>query len=61
MPEENGDKIKLTVDEIYSIDTFLEIFTKNLILNIHEYKTEISKIENIKDLVELNPGNSNLF
>jgi DNA polymerase-3 subunit alpha len=61
VPEENGDKIKLTVDEIYSIDTFLEIFTKNLILNIHEYKTEISKIENIKDLVELNPGNSNLF
>jgi DNA polymerase-3 subunit alpha len=61
VPEENGDKIKLIVEEMYSIDAFLEIFTKNLILNIHEYDTEISKITEIKELVENSPGNSNLF
>jgi len=61
VPEENGDKIKLTVDEIYSIDTFLEIFTKNLIINIHEKNTDISKILFIKNIVTENLGNSNLF
>lgn len=61
IPEENGDKIKLIVDEIYSTDTFLEIYTKNLILNIFEKKTDISSISAIKEVVEKFPGNSNLF
>ncbi|HMS66201.1 MAG TPA: hypothetical protein PKD83_13240, partial [Ignavibacteria bacterium] len=61
VPEENGDKIKLMVDEMYSIDAFLEMFTKNVTLNINEHSTEISKITQIRDLVENSPGNSNLF
>jgi DNA polymerase III subunit alpha len=60
-PEENGDKIKLTVDEIYSIDTFLEIFTKNLTIKINEKQTDVSKIISIKNVVEKNAGTSNLF
>lgn len=61
IPEENGDKIKLTVDEIYSIDVFLEIFTKNLTISINEYTTELNKIGEIRNLIESSPGNSNLF
>ncbi|MBK7159980.1 MAG: DNA polymerase III subunit alpha [Ignavibacteria bacterium] len=61
VPEDNGDKIKLIAEEIYSIDTFLEIFTKNLIIHLNEHKTDVSKLNIIKDVVEKNPGNSNLF
>lgn len=60
-PEENGDKIKLTVEEIYSIDTFLEIYTKNLTLQLNEKYTDISKINLIKSIVEKHQGTSNLF
>ncbi|MDQ3019459.1 MAG: DNA polymerase III subunit alpha [Bacteroidota bacterium] len=60
-PEENGDKIKMTVQEIYSIDTFLEIFTKNLTVKLNEKHTDVSKIFSIKDVVEKNIGTSNLF
>ncbi len=61
MPEENGDKIKLTVNEIYSIDTFLEMFTKNLVLHLSEKNTDVSKIISIKNAVENHLGTSNLF
>jgi len=61
IPEENGDKIKLMVNEIYSIDTFLEIFTKNVTLNLSEKNTEISSLHLIKNEVENNPGTSKLF
>ena len=61
IPEENGDKIKLMVNEIYSIDTFLEIFTKNVTLNLSEKSTEISSLHRIKNEVENNPGTSKLF
>jgi len=61
VPEENGDKIKLMVEEIYSIETFLEIFTKNFMININEHKTNISEIIKIKEFVVSSPGNSNLF
>ncbi len=43
-PEENGDKIKLAVNEIYSIDTFLELFTKNLTIHLSGKQTDISEI-----------------
>lgn len=61
IPEENGDKIKLTIEEIYNIDTFLEIFTKNLTIHLNEKQTDDSKILSIKNAVERNLGNSNLF
>ncbi len=60
-PEENGDKIKLTIDEIYSIDTFIELFTRNLIVKLDESQTDVSKIVSIKDAVERSIGTSNLF
>ncbi|MEP7146817.1 MAG: DNA polymerase III subunit alpha [bacterium] len=60
-PEENGDKIKMTINEIYSIDTFLEIFTKNLTLCLSEKLTDVSKIALIKNAVENHQGTSNLF
>ncbi|MBS1518691.1 MAG: DNA polymerase III subunit alpha [Bacteroidetes bacterium] len=60
-PDENGDKIKLLVEEIYSIDTFLEIFTRNLVINIDERETDISRIHSIRDMVINNSGNSKLF
>lgn len=61
VPDENGDKIKLVAEEIYSVDTFLEIYTKNIILNIYEKNTAVENIYSIKDIVEKFPGNSNLF
>ena len=61
IPEENGDKIKLMVNEIYSIDTFIEIFTKNVILHLSEKETEVSSLHLIKNEVENNPGTSKLF
>ncbi|MEO8666460.1 MAG: OB-fold nucleic acid binding domain-containing protein, partial [Ignavibacteria bacterium] len=61
MPEENGDKIKLTVNEIYSIDVFLEIFTKNLTVHLSERHTDVSTIVSIKNAVENHLGTTNLF
>ncbi|MFZ1322718.1 MAG: DNA polymerase III subunit alpha [Ignavibacteria bacterium] len=61
IPEENGDKIKLIVEEIYSIDTFIEIFTKNLVINLDERQTDINNIVTIKDMVISHSGNSKLF
>jgi len=61
IPEENGDKIKLIVEEIYSIDTFIEIFTKNLVISLDEKKTDLNNIVTIKDMVINNNGNSKLF
>lgn len=60
-PEENGDKIKMTVEEIYGIDTFIELFTRNLTIRLNEKQTDLSKIDSIKNLVEKNAGSSNLF
>lgn len=60
-PEENGDKIKLTVDEIYSVDTFLEIYTKNMTIHLNEIQTDVSKIISIRNEVEKHQGTSNLF
>ncbi len=60
-PDENGDKIKLTVDEIYGIDTYLELFTKNVTINLNENVTDVSHINMIKNIVEQNQGTSNLF
>lgn len=61
IPEENGDKIKLIVEEIYSIDTFIEIFTRNLVISLDEKKTDLNNILTIKDMVISNGGNSKLF
>ncbi len=61
IPEENGDKIKLIVEEIYGIDTFIEIFTRNLVINIDENETDLNRIASIRDLVVKNEGNSKLF
>ncbi|MBK8551886.1 MAG: DUF655 domain-containing protein [Ignavibacteria bacterium] len=60
-PDENGDKIKLLVNEIYSIDAFLELFTRNLTIYLNEKKTDVSDLYLIKKTVENNPGTSNLF
>ena len=48
-PEENGDKIKLLVNEIYNIDTYLELFTKNMTIFLSEKETDVSNLYLIKE------------
>ena len=61
VPEENGDKLKLTVEEIFGIDTFIEMYAKNLVININGNISDISELGTIKDLVEKHPGSTKVF
>ncbi|MBX7046935.1 MAG: DNA polymerase III subunit alpha [Ignavibacteria bacterium] len=60
-PDENGDKIKLTVEKIYPIQSLHEICSKNLMLILDEKTFDSSKLVKIHELVEANEGNCNVF
>ena len=60
-PDENGDKIKLTVEKIYPIQSLHEICSKNLMLILDEKTFDSSKLIKIHELVEANEGNCNVF
>jgi DNA polymerase III subunit alpha len=59
--EENGDKIKVIVENIHSIENFREALTIDLIINLNETQNPEKKIESLRSLVENFPGNSNLY
>jgi DNA polymerase III subunit alpha len=59
--EENGDKIKLIVDDIVPIDSFQEKYANNITLNIYEKKFDSENLIHIQKLIDDNPGNCNLF
>ncbi len=61
IPEENGDKLKLTIEEIYDIDSFIEMHSRNLVLNINGNIKDIEDLHRIKSLVEDNPGSTKIF
>lgn len=61
VPEENGDKLKLTVEEIYGIDAFIEVHSRNLVININGNISSGDDLTRIKELVEGNPGDTKLF
>ncbi len=61
VPEENGDKLKLTVEEIYPIDGFIEMYAKNLVININGNLKDIRDLHQIKELVEQHPGTTKIF
>ncbi len=59
--EENGDKIKLIVENIYPIDNFHQSLANNITINIFENKTDVNMLNCIKQLAESNPGSCSLF
>lgn len=59
--EENGDKIKLIIENIYPIDNFHQSLANNVTINIFENKTDVKMLKSIKQLAESNPGSCNLF
>lgn len=60
-PEENGDKIKLTVEKIFPIENLHEMCSKNMMLILDEKTFDSSKLQRIQELVEANEGNCNVF
>lgn len=60
-PEENGDKIKLTIEKIYPIESLHELCSKNLVIVLDEKTFDSSKLAKIHELIETNEGNCNLF
>lgn len=54
--EENGDKIKLIVEDIYPIDKFHETLATNLTLTIYEHKIDENGLNQIHKLIDENPG-----
>lgn len=59
--EENGDKIKLIVENIFPIDGYREKFANNVTINLYEKNTDLSLLEQIKDIAEKNPGSCSLY
>ncbi len=59
--EENGDKIKLIVEDIMPIESFQEKLATNITLNIFEKDFEPGKEIELKKIIEDNPGNCNVF
>lgn len=60
-PEENGDKLKLTVEEIYSIDSFIEMHASNLVISINGNLRTLEDLSRIRELVEKHPGSTKVF
>ncbi len=60
-PEENGDKIKLTIDDISGIDAFIEMYSRNLVIAINGNISDPEALQQIKLLVEEHPGTTKLF
>ena len=59
--EESGDKLKLVVDSIYSIDHFQESLGSNITLVLDSKKVGSGDLEKIRGLVDKNPGTCGLF
>jgi DNA polymerase III subunit alpha len=59
--EKNGEKIKLIVDNIHSIDKIHEYCGQNLTINVQENKISVDVLKKVKSLVEAHPGNCYLF
>ena len=59
--EESGDKLKLVIDSIYSIDHFQETLGSNLTLVLDPKKVGNVDMERIRVLVDKNPGTCGLF
>jgi DNA polymerase-3 subunit alpha len=59
--EENGDTIKLIVEDINPIEKLKENSVTNLMINIYENKTDEKELYLIKDILDRYPGHSNLF
>lgn len=59
--EENGDKIKIVVDNIYNLATYQERKMNNIVINIFEAKLDEESLRRAKQIIESNPGNCRLF
>lgn len=59
--EESGDKIKLVVDSIYSIDHFQETFGSNINIILDAKKVGSAELEKIRNLADNNPGVCGLY
>ncbi len=59
--EENGDKIKIIVDNVYSIENFQEKIATNIVINLFENKSYDRELKILKKLIEKYPGLCNLY
>ena len=59
--EENGDKIKVIVDDIDYIWNLKNRLANNLTINLFKSKLKEEDLDQIKDLLEKYPGECNLF
>jgi DNA polymerase-3 subunit alpha len=59
--EENGDKIKLLVENIHSIETFQLQYAHNISLSIGHSLINDGLISELKALFKANPGSCNVF
>ncbi|HPS65635.1 MAG TPA: hypothetical protein PK447_08675, partial [Ignavibacteria bacterium] len=59
--EENGDKIKLVVDNIYNVETYQERQLNNIVINISENQLDEELLRKTKSIAESNPGSCRLF
>ena len=59
--EENGDKIKIIVENIIPIDSIQEKFANNLTLFIYENKIDENSLNQIHKLIDTNPGDCKVF
>jgi DNA polymerase-3 subunit alpha len=59
--EESGDKLKLIVERIFSIDHFQETLGSNISLIINPERIGEDDIEKIRKLVDNNPGTCGLY
>ncbi|MCX7834014.1 MAG: DNA polymerase III subunit alpha, partial [Ignavibacteria bacterium] len=59
--EENGDKIKLIIDNIYSIDKFQEKLASNIVINLYLEKNYDNELKVLTKLIDKFPGSCNLY
>lgn len=59
--EENGDKIKLLVENIMPIEKFQEKLANNIIVTLNIFESNEKVLEKIKEIAENNPGSCHLY
>jgi DNA polymerase-3 subunit alpha len=60
--DENGDSIKLVIEEILPIESLKERFSENIVIKIFEKENDVfDKLERIKSIISEHPGNCKLF
>lgn len=59
--EENGDKIKLIINNLYSIDKFQEKLATNIVINIYENRNYDNELKTLAKLIEKYPGSCNVY